>query len=71
MFEGALLERVGWIEHEGRAWAQLDAACGGKDGDVGEGGVRTGYGRDVGVDASLVGMGWLESIAGGRRGVCV
>ena len=33
-FERALLGRVGWIAHEGRAWAQLDAACGGKGGDV-------------------------------------
>ena len=37
----------------------------------GNGDVRTGHGRDVGVDASLVGMGWLEGTAGGRRGVCV
>ena len=33
----------------------------------GNGDVRTGNGRDEGKDASLVGMGWLESMAGGRR----
>ena len=41
----------------------LDTTCGGKGGDVGQRDARTGHGRDV----SLVGMGWLESMAGGRR----
>ena len=40
----------------------------GKGGDVGQRDVRTGHGRDVGVDVRLVGMGWLESMVGGRRG---
>ena len=46
----------------------LDTTCGGKGGDVGQRDVRTGHGRDVGVDVRLVGMGWLETMVGGRRG---
>ena len=46
----------------------VDTTCGGMGGDVGQRDVRTGHGRDVGVDVRLVGMGWLESMVGGRRG---
>ena len=46
----------------------VDTTCGEKGGDVGQRDVRTGHGRDVGVDVRLVGMGWLEGMVGGRRG---